>query len=304
MENFWLVGFQTQYNLRIFLFSALTFIYIITLSANGVIIILVASTNSVSSPMYFFLSHLSIIDVLLTTIIVPKMLTVTLNEGSAVSSAACFAQFYFLAQSTITECLLLASMSYDRYTAICNPLCYTSIMDRQRCMVLVIISWASGSTFPLTTVLQLDRMSFCGSKVIDHFFCDLAPILKLSCSDTSIVSLGNIIFSFPLVFFPLVFITFTYIFIFHAILRISSIMGRQKAFSTCSSHLTVVCIYYGTLVINYVIPARQSLLGFQKVVSLLYTMVTPLFNPILYSLRNKELRLALQKCCDLHLSRN
>ncbi|XP_053320044.1 olfactory receptor 24-like [Spea bombifrons] len=243
--------------------------------------------------MYFFLSHLSLNDILLSTTIVPQMLHITLKEGSVVSLSGCFTQFYFFQISTITEFLLLTVMSYDRYLAICNPLRYSSIMDLKLCVHLVLLSWISGMIFSLPHIVILSQMTFCGSNIINHFFCDLVPLLKISCSAKSASELVIIVLAIPLTFFPFVFIIVTYVRIFLAILRISSSAGRQKAFSTCSSHLTVVCIYYGTLIFNYLVPSQED--GLQKLVSALYTMVTPLLNPIIYSLRNEEIRGAVIK---------
>ncbi|KAM8972586.1 olfactory receptor 11L1-like [Pelodytes ibericus] len=257
------------------------------------IILLVSTSRYIYSPMHFFLSHLSFNDVLLTTTIVPQMLHIILEEGSNVSLAACFSQFYFFSLSIANECLLLTVMSYDRYLAICNPLRYSSIMDLGHCLRLVILSWGSGIGFPLPSTFMFAEMTFCGSNVMDHFFCDSVAIIKRSCTDTSMFEMGNVILSIPIVFFPLMFITITYIKIGPSIFKISTTTGRQKAFSTCTSHLSVVCLYYGTLVINYVVPSKELSLGIQKFISVLYTMLTPLLNAIIYSLRNEEIRRAL-----------
>ncbi|XP_063302654.1 olfactory receptor 6B9-like [Pelobates fuscus] len=252
-------------------------------------------TNQNFSPMYFFLSHLSLSDILLITTIVPEMFHIVLNEGSTLSFAGCFTQFYFFSLSAITECLLLTVMSYDRYLAICNPLRYFSIMDPKLCFQLTVSSWVLGIVLALPHIVLLNQMTFCGSNIINHFFCDLVPVLKLSCSGKSASEVLNFILAIPLALFPLLCISVTYINISSAILRISSAIGRQKAFSTCSSHLTVVCVYYGTLVFHYVVPTKETYFGLQKLVSLLYTMATPLLNPIIYSLRNEEVRGRLMK---------
>ncbi|XP_073442428.1 olfactory receptor 5G26-like [Dendrobates tinctorius] len=245
--------------------------------------------------MFFFLGHLSIFDIMFTTNIVPKMLCAIMNDGVTISFAGCFIQLEIFGISLVAECLLLAVMSYDRYLAICNPLRYVYIMDPNLCIQLVVVCWGLGFTISLVTVIMTSKQDFCGPRIIDHFFCDLVPLLKLSCSDTSAVILENILLATPLTLFPLVFITVTYIYIFITILKIPSTSGRQKAFSTCSSHLTVVGIFYGTLVSLYVVPSKGNLLNANKVLSLLYTFVTPLFNPIIYSLRNKEIKVALRR---------
>ncbi|XP_075433853.1 olfactory receptor 11G2-like [Ascaphus truei] len=259
------------------------------------IITLVSTCRNLHSPMYFFLSHLSLTDIMITTTIVPFMLHVIQKEGSIMSFPGCLIQFYFFGHSTATECFLLTVMSYDRYLAICNPLRYASIMDLRLCLHLVIFSWLLGMLFTLIPVFNICQLQFCGSIVIDHFFCDYVPLLEHSCSDTSSVEIGNVIQGIPTLLSPLILITVSYVCIFLTILKIPSTTGRQKAFSTCSSHLAVVCLYYGTLIINYTIPSKGHSLNPQKILSLLYTVVTPLFNPIIYSLKNEEIKTALKK---------
>ncbi|KAM4701968.1 olfactory receptor 1M1-like [Discoglossus pictus] len=181
-------------------------------------------------------------------------------------------------------------MSYDRYLAICNPLHYNSIMDVSFCLRVVGISWFYSFMSTLVVVIQLWTLKFCGSNIIDHYYCDLTPLLHHSCSDTSLIEREIFVFSFPIAIFPFVFIILTYVRIVVTIIRIPSTTGKQKAFSTCSSHLTVVCTYYLTLITIYVIPSKGNTLNLNKFLSLLYTVLTPLFNPIIYSLRNKEIR--------------
>ncbi|XP_053320010.1 olfactory receptor 6N2-like [Spea bombifrons] len=248
-----------------------------------------------NSPMYFFLSHLSLNDLLLSTTIQPEMLQIILREGSSISQAGCFTQFYFFSVPTVNECLLLTVMSYDRYLAICNPLRYSSIMDLKLCILLATFSWVCGLVFPFPHIVLFNKMTFCGSNIINHFFCDLPPLLRLSCSDISVSETVSFFNSIPLVFLPFIFISLSYINIILAILRISTSAGRQKAFSTCSSHLTVVCMYYGTLVFNYVIPSKGQYLGLQKMISVCYTIMTPLLNPLIYSVRNEEIKKTITK---------
>ncbi|XP_073493334.1 olfactory receptor 5G9-like [Phyllobates terribilis] len=282
-------------NLKIPSFLLFLILYSVTISGNIMIAILVSISPNLKHPMFFFLGHLSIFDIMFTTNIVPKMLCAIVNDGVTISFAGCIIQLEFFGISLVAECLLLAVMSYDRYLAICNPLRYVYIMDPNLCILLVAICWVLGFTISLVTVIMTSKQDFCGPRIIDHFFCDLVPLLKLSCSDTSSVILENILLATPLTLFPLVFITVTYIYIFITILKIPSTSGRQKAFSTCSSHLTVVGMFYGTLVSLYVVPSNGNSLNANKVLSLLYTFVTPLFNPIIYSLRNKEIRVALRR---------
>ncbi|KAM8972625.1 olfactory receptor 11L1-like [Pelodytes ibericus] len=259
------------------------------------IILLVTTSQYIYSPMYFFLSHLSLNDIVLTTTIVPQMLYIILKEGTTMSFTSCFTQFYFISLAVANECLLLTIMSYDRYLAICNPLRYSSIMDLRCCALIASLSWVTGILLGLPHVLILSKMTFCGSNIMNHFYCDILPLLNVTCSSRFANEVAAFVLSIPLTLLPIVFITMTYISILLVILRISTTTGRQKAFSTCSSHLTVVCLYYGTLVFNYVIPSRGDYLPLQKIISVLYTIVTPLLNPIVYSLNNVEIRGTLMR---------
>ncbi|KAM4706781.1 olfactory receptor 11A1-like [Discoglossus pictus] len=214
---------------------------------------------------------------------------------------SCISQLYFFGASTITECCLLTVMSYDRYLAICKPLHYTTVMDFRLCLCLVTWSWMMGFIIPSVVSFLLSQLQFCGPFVIDHFFCDLTPILDVSCSDTSIVEIETTVSSIPLGVFQFIFIIVTYILIAINILKISSNTGRQKAFATCSSHLTVVCTYYATLLTTYMVPSKGQSRNINKILSLLYTVLTPLFNPIIYSFRSQEIRSALKHI--LHVNR-
>ncbi|KAM4691801.1 olfactory receptor 11A1-like [Rhinophrynus dorsalis] len=302
MENqtsvleFQLLGFQKLFNLKIPLFCIFLIIYIAVLTGNILIMILVLSSPSLRSPMYFFLSHLSLCDILFTTNIIPNMLSIILFEVGVIPVTGCIMQFYFFGSLTTTESFLLTVMSYDRYLAICYPLHYSSIMGLRLLHNLALWSWFFGFVLTLIPLILIRMLRFCGPNVIDHFFCDLAPFLALSCSlNISAVQMEIIVCSVPIILIPFIFIIATYVRIFITILNIHSKTGRQKAFSTCSSHLIVVCTYYGTLIIVYMVPAKGRYININKVLSLLYTVVTPLFNPIIYSLRNKEMKNAMWK---------
>ncbi|XP_075434326.1 olfactory receptor 5P55-like [Ascaphus truei] len=295
VTEFLLLGFKDLQSLRIPVFFVFLGICMITLTGNLLIIVLVSTSHKLHSPMYFFLRHLSLTDILITTNIVPNMLHGVLGEGATISFNVCITQFYFFAVSVTTESFLLAVMSYDRYLAICHPLRYTSIMDTKLQFHLVFWSWFLGFTMSLIITTQLGMLQFCGPNVIDHVFCDFDPLLYLSCTDTSFLKLEDLVLSIPLAFSSFILIIVTYVSIFLTILRIPSTSGRQKAFSTCSSHLTVVSLFYGTLITIYVVPSRGHSVNFNKVLSLLYLMVTPLFNPIIYSLRSQEIRAAFWK---------
>ncbi|XP_063302522.1 olfactory receptor 11L1-like [Pelobates fuscus] len=295
IPEFFLLGFQLLHRSRIILFSTLLLVYIMTLTGNLLIIILVLAIHYLRSPMYFFLSQLSSCDIILATSIIPALLHITLENGIPVSVSQCIAQFNFFSFSSATECLLLTMMSYDRYVAVCKPLHYVTIMNFPICLSLVVLSWIFGFLLTLIFVILLSDLTFCNSKYIDHFFCDILPLVQLSCSDTTVVRTVIFLVGVPETVIETVFIISTYVCIFHAIHRISSTTGRQKAFSTCSSHLAVVCTYYGTLIAIYVFPSGEHSAGINKIVSLMYTVVNPLLNPVIYSLRNQEIKTAIMK---------
>ncbi|XP_063312512.1 olfactory receptor 2AP1-like [Pelobates fuscus] len=205
----------------------------------------------------------------------------------------CLVQFYVCASLGVSECFIFAVMSYDRYIAICNPLHYASIMNLKFCKGLIFCSWAGGFMSMLTTLVMICHLHFCGPNIINHFFCDFAPLLNLSCSDTSVIQTENFLKSCSVIICPFGFVIGTYGYIINTILKIPTSTGRYKTFSTCSSHLISVCTYYGTLITLYAFPV-QNLSSFNKALSLVYTVVTPLLNPIIYSLRNQEIKAGLQ----------
>ncbi|XP_077137173.1 olfactory receptor 5G29-like [Ranitomeya variabilis] len=292
--EFLLLGFQNLHAFKFLLFSLLLLVYVASLGGNLLIITLVLLSNLLRSPMYIFLSQLSFCDTVFATNILPNMLRVILQEGSRLSVAGCITQYHVFGFSATTESFLLTVMSYDRYVAICNPLRYAAMMNSSLQVLLVSSSWFLSLVISLTSLFLICRLQFCGPNVIDHFFCDVAPLLELSCSDTAIIKIEIYVCSIPVVLFPFLFILGSYISIFMSIVRISTTSGRQKAFSTCSSHLTVVSLYYGTLFAVYVVPTSVSSLNLNKILSLLYTVVTPMFNPIIYSLRNQEIKSTLE----------
>ncbi|KAM3924549.1 olfactory receptor 1G1-like [Leptodactylus fuscus] len=295
VAGFFLLGFQGNELSKDLLFLLFLILYNITLCGNLLIITLVSTSKILQTPMYFFISQLSISDILLITYIVPKMLHVLLNNGAAITFIDCFIQFHFFASSEAFECLLLSVMSYDRYVAICNPLRYSSIMTNGFCVTLVSMCWLLGFLFSFIVTLTSAKLYFCGPNVIDHFFCDLVPLLEFACSNTFIVQLELDILGAPTVIIPTTIIVVSYTSIVQAVLRIPSSTGRQKAFSTCSSHLIVVSIFYGTLFSVYVVPTKGKASIIGKISSLLFTVFTPLMNPIIYSLRNKDIKKAVQE---------
>ncbi|XP_077137068.1 olfactory receptor 11H4-like [Ranitomeya variabilis] len=293
VTEFVLKGFKNLYSIQIFIFSLFLIIYLFTLFGNLLIILLVATNARLHSPMYFFLSNLSLSEVVFTANIVPNMLHNLLSEDDSISLPGCLTQYYFFSTTATTECLLLAIMSYDRYLAICRPLRYSSLMSFQSCCCTSAWAWLTGLIISMITLILLCKSNFCGPNLIDNFFCDLSPLIELICSDTFIIQIESFVFASLLTLLPFVFIIATYIIILYNIFKIPSSNGRKKAFSTCSSHLAVVSTYYGTLIIMYVAPSRKQIFSISKALSLLYTVVTPLLNPIVYSFRNKEIHVAL-----------
>ncbi|OCT98198.1 hypothetical protein XELAEV_18010428mg [Xenopus laevis] len=295
ITDVWIEGLPGSEQTKMISFFILLAIYIIILIGNFLVIFLVASKSNLHSPMYFFLCGLSLSEIIFTTNLMPVLLNALLNGGTTMYLTACLAQYYICASLGVTECFLLAVMSFDRYMAICKPLHYASSMNLKSCLQLIICSWAGGFLSMLPTIFMMCKLDFCGPKVIDHFFCDLTPVLGLSCSDIFVVKTETTLCASSVTIFPLAFVIGTYVCIILAILRIRSFSGRLKAFSTCSSHLSVVCTYYGSLIILYVIPHQGLSSTNHKMLSLMYSVVTPLFNPIVYSLRNQEIQVGLKK---------
>ncbi|KAM4038649.1 olfactory receptor 1496-like [Anomaloglossus baeobatrachus] len=301
VTQFILLGFQSDQHLRILFFCLLLVVYCGTICGNLLIITLVSTSKNLhtpiknlQTPMYFFISQLSISDILLPTDIVPNMLHILLNNGETFTFIGCITQLYIFCASEVFECFLLAKMSFDRYVAICNPLHYTSIMTIDHCVFLTAMCWLFAFSIVLIYIVTTARLNFCGPNVIDHFFCDLVPLLELACSDTFIVDLEVILLSIPVVIIPSIVIVISYTYIVVSILKIPSSTGRQKAFSTCSSHLIVVSIFYWTIFSVYVVPSQGRTIAMSKMLSLLYTVFTPLVNPIIYSLRNKEIKKSIR----------
>ncbi|KAM9312311.1 olfactory receptor 1468-like [Gastrophryne carolinensis] len=258
---------------------------------NVLIITLVMYSKTLHIPMYFFLAQLSVADFMLITDIAPIILLQ--YKKSSVLFSGCLAQYFFFCFSEASECFVLMVMSYDRYLAICAPLHYGSIMNRSLCIILAVMSWLLSGFIALIMTLSISQLWFCGPNVIDHFFCDFLPLLELSCSDTSIVQIIGTLLGIPVMVLPFLMNVISYINIVMSILKFSS-SQRKKAFSTCSSHLTVVTIFYGTLISIYMLPKEGQSLKISKILAMLYTVFTPFLNPFIYSLRNKDIKKALK----------
>ncbi|XP_073479888.1 olfactory receptor 11L1-like [Aquarana catesbeiana] len=291
-----LLGFQIPQNITFLVFFLFLLIYCLTICGNLLIITLVSYSTTLHSPMYFFLSQLSVLDILLITDILPNTMNTVLVKKTIMLFSDCLTQFFLFIISESSECILLTVMSWDRYLAICKPLHYTLKMNYKVCCILVILCWILSIVVAFIYMLTISKLQFCGPNIMDHFFCDLEPILQLSCSDITAVQFELTILIVIFVVIPFLIIIVSYAYIISTIFKIPSITGRQKMFSTCSSHLTVVCIYYGTLICVYLIPNKRQTRAMTKLVSLLYTVITPMINPLIYSLRNKELKKAGRKC--------
>ncbi|XP_071969634.1 olfactory receptor 8I2-like [Engystomops pustulosus] len=295
VTEFLLLGFGNLHRFRIVVFILFLIIFLFTVMGNLLIILLVSTNVRLQSPMYYFLCHLSISDIVVSTNIVPNMLGAVLYGAKQISYVGCLTQLYFYGSTIDAECFLLSVMSYDRYLAICNPLRYSSIMDFKCQVFLSLWPWLTCFTLSLFAVIPMSDFYFCRDNIIDSFYCELLPVQQLSCSDTSFLDLEAVVLSVPIFIMPCGLITVTYVYIFRTIIRIPSTTGKQKTFSTCSSHLFVVMIFYGTLISKYMIPSKGASLLTNKIASLLHTVFTPLFNPIIYSLRNRDIKMALQK---------
>ncbi|XP_027699334.1 olfactory receptor 11L1 [Vombatus ursinus] len=293
--EFQLLGFQNISEWQNFLFVIFLLFYIMTVIGNIIIIIVVNQDHRLHLPMYSFLKHLSFLEIWYTTTIVPLLLSNLLSQGLSISFSACIVQLYFFVFFGATECFLLAMMAYDRYLAVCNPLHYSILMSSEVCTKLVVGSWVTGIGTGFLPALMISKLNFCGPNQINHFFCDLPPLMQLSCSSTFITEITIFILSIAVLCICFLLTLVSYVFIVSSILRIPSASGQIKTFSTCGSHLAVVIIYYGTMIFMYVHPYTHQSPELNKIISIFYTVVTPLLNPIIYSLRNKDFKEGLRK---------
>ncbi|XP_029442982.1 olfactory receptor 1052-like [Rhinatrema bivittatum] len=294
-EEFFLLGISDIHELQIPLYLIFLLFYLTTVVGNAAIILIIRLEPRLQTPMYFFLSNLSFLDICYSSVTVPKMLANLLAEQKLISFSGCIAQMYFFHVVGSSEMFLLTVLAYDRYVAICNPLRYPVIMNKMISIQLAATSWVGGFIHSTVhTILKL-RLSFCGPNEIDHFFCDATPLLKLSCSDTSLDEILLLIT--PGVLGPSCFllILVSYSYIISSILKINSAEGRQKTFSTCASHVIVVSIFYGTGVFVYIQPMSTYASFNNRFITVFYAVITPMLNPIIYTLRNKDVKGALRK---------
>uniref|UniRef100_A0A8C8W8E1 G-protein coupled receptors family 1 profile domain-containing protein n=1 Tax=Peromyscus maniculatus bairdii TaxID=230844 RepID=A0A8C8W8E1_PERMB len=300
ISDFLLMGFSEHPEQQPLLFTLFLAMYLVTLLGNLLIILAIGSDPHLHTPMYFFLANLSFIDTCCTSTIVPKVLANIQTQLHTISHTGCLLQMYFFMVLALLDDFLLAVMAYDRYVAICLPLHYTTIMCPQRCLFLVATSWLCSNLMAFSLTLQMVHVSFCASHSIPHFFCDLLPLLKLACSDTQTFQLMMFAEAALSGVVPLICVLVSYAHIMHTILRIPSAEGKHKVFSTCGSHLTVVTLFYGTVFLVYFQPSSSYSADTGIVASIFYTMVTPMLNPFIYSLRNKDMKRALWKLVGLH----
>nr|XP_026238091.1 olfactory receptor 6C74-like isoform X1 [Urocitellus parryii] len=288
--EFILLGLTDDPKLNIFIFLFLLFTYILSITGNLTIITLTLVDLHLKTPMYFFLRNFSFLEISFTTVSIPRYLVSITTGDKTISYNSCMAQVFFFILLGSTEFFLLTAMSYDRYVAICKPLHYTTIMNSRICTLLVLGSWLAGFLIIFPPVIMGLQLDFCDSNIIDHFTCDSSPMLLISCTDTSLLELLAFILAIFTLITTLTLVILSYVFIIKTILRIPSAEQRKKAFSTCSSHMIVVSITYGSCIFIYIKPSAKEEVAINKGVSVLTTSVAPLLNPFIYTLRNKQVK--------------
>ncbi|XP_015746525.1 olfactory receptor 2A12-like [Python bivittatus] len=295
VTEFLLLGLSRSLKIRLLLLGLFSVVYALTLVGNAIILMLVWLDARLHTPMYFFLSHLACVDICYTSSTVPQMLANLQSPRQTISLAACAIQMHIFLALAITECILLAVMAYDRYVAICHPLHYVFLMNKTVCMKLAMTCWTSGFFLPVIHSVLTWQLPFCGSNLIDHFFCEMPALVKLACADTQMVQKVTSVGCIFTLLIPISFILMTYIRILATILKIQSAQKQRKAFSTCGSHMTVVVLFYGSAIFMYMRPESSHSPGQDKIVSLFYSIVTPIFNPMIYCLRSKDVKDAFLK---------
>uniref|UniRef100_A0A4W2G886 Olfactory receptor n=1 Tax=Bos indicus x Bos taurus TaxID=30522 RepID=A0A4W2G886_BOBOX len=295
MTGFILLGLTNDPVLRIILFMIILCIYLVTICGNLSTIILIRISSQLHHPMYFFLSHLAVADVGYSSSVTPNMLVNFLVDKNTISYPGCAIQLGSAVFFGSTECILLAAMAYDRFIAICSPLLYSTKMSTQVCVQLLIVAYIGGFFDASSFTISFYFLLFCGPNRVNHFFCDFAPLVELSCSDISIPAVVTSFTAGSIIVVTAVVIAVSYIYILITILKMHSTEGRHKAFSTCTSHLTAVTLFYGTITFIYVMPKSSYSTDQNKVVSVFYMVVIPMLNPLIYSLRNNEIKGALKR---------
>ncbi|KAG8596533.1 hypothetical protein GDO81_001959 [Engystomops pustulosus] len=295
ISEFTLLGFPLGFQTKVVLFIVFLSVYLLTITSNVIIICLVKCNQQLHKPMYFFLANFSFLEIWYISVTVPKMLSDFLDQGRKISMVGCFIQFYFFFFFGSTENILLVIMSFDRYIAICYPLQYFIIMTERLCRLLAVGAWITSVIAMMIVIIPVSRLSFCGSNDIDHVFCDFSPLVKLSCSGTKMSEVTFFFLAGVVMIGCFSLIMASYVHIIMTVMATSSTTGLRSALTTCTSHFTVVFIYYGTVMFMYLRPSATISFSIDKVVSVFYAVLTPLMNPIIYSLRNKEVKKAMQR---------
>ncbi|XP_051817545.1 olfactory receptor 2AP1-like [Antechinus flavipes] len=288
LTEFILLGLTDAPEFQVAIFFFLFFTYMFSIFGNLTIITLTLLDSHLQTPMYFFLRNFSFLEISFTSVFTPRLLFSLTTGNKTISFAGCFTQYFFAIFLGATEFYLLAAMSYDRYVAICKPLHYTTIMNTRVCNQLVLCSWLAGLLIILSPIILTSRLEFCASNVLNHYFCDYGPLLQISCSDTTLLEMIDFILALVTLTITLVLVILSYTNIIQTILQFPSIQQKKKAFSTCSSHMIVVSLSYGSCIFMYVKPSAKEGISFNKGVAVLNTSVAPLLNPFIYTLRNKQ----------------
>ncbi|XP_018425528.1 PREDICTED: olfactory receptor 10A7-like [Nanorana parkeri] len=296
IEEFILLGFSNvNVKLQLFLFPLFLLIYVFTLLGNLTIIIVATFDSLLHTPMYYFLRNLSFLEICYISVTLPKLLQTFVAKKKTIPFYGCCVQMYCFFTLGVTECFLLAVMAYDRFVAICNPLRYFSIMNKTTCLKMAMVSWVSGNLISFGQTASIFSLPYCGPNLINHFFCDIPPLLKLACTDVRANEISVSVTGFLVLPLPFSLVLYSYGRIIAAILRISTNAGRKKVFSTCASHFASVTLFFGTGAFTYVRVKTSDNPNNDKILSLLYSVVTPLLNPLIYSLRNQEVKGGLKK---------
>ncbi|XP_004645810.1 olfactory receptor 5AL1-like [Octodon degus] len=298
VSGFILYGLTDDPELQLILFGVFLVVYFVSVLGNLGLIILIQVSPPLHTPMYFFLSHLACVDFCFTSSVTPNMLINFWQEVKSITFYACAVQLCCFVTFVVSELYLLSIMAYDRYVAICNPLLYVILMPRKLCVQMIASTYVYGFSVGLVQAVSTFQLSFCGSKLVNHFYCDDVPLVALACSDTHVKELLLLIIAGFNTLCSLVIVVISYAFILSAILRIQSAEGRKKAFSTCASHLTSITIFYGTVIFMYLQPKSSHSLHTDKFASVFYVVMIPMLNPLIYSLRNQEVKNALKKVTE------
>ncbi|KAM5180454.1 olfactory receptor 1G1-like [Mantella aurantiaca] len=301
-SGFILLAFSDLHYNHAALFSTILVIYVLTWTANLLLLSSIKLSPQLHTPMYFFLGNLSVLDISVPTVTVPKLLSCILHGRASISFFECFLQMYFFVFLGVTEIFLLSAMAYDRYLAVCFPLRYTSIMSDKLVVILSSSCWMAASLHSLLHTYILSQLTYCEDRLIHHFFCDGTPILKLSCSSTAIAELIIYTEAPIAVIIPFLFLLISYALIGGAIVKMKTSSSRSKAFSSCSSHLMVIFLFYGTIIFIYFRPPSNYSSQYDRLVSMAHTIITPMLNPFIYSLRNQHVKQALKKLVTLCFS--